>query len=126
MSPTIVLDEDGDFLMATGSPGGNSILAYTLKTLVGVLDWGLTPQQAIDLPNVVARGDTVRIESSRADSSLIEAVRLRGFNVKESSGENSGLSVVVRAPSGAYAGGVDPRREGTIASLPPLEATRPH
>ena len=126
MSPTIVLDEDGEFLMATGSPGGNSILAYTLKTLVGVLDWGLTPQQAIDLPNVVARGDTVRIESSRADSSLIETIRLRGFNVKESSGENSGLSVVVRAPSGAYAGGVDPRREGTIASLPPLEATRPH
>ena len=117
MSPTIVIDEDGDFLMATGSPGGNSILAYTLKTLVGVLDWGLTPQQAIDLPNVVARGDSVRIESSVASPTLVETMRQRGFNVKESLGENSGLSVVVQKPTGDYLGGVDPRREGTIASV---------
>lgn len=119
MSPTIVLDRDGDFLMATGSPGGNSILAYTLKTLVGVLDWGLTPQQAVDLPNVVARGESVRIESSIASPTLVETMRQRGFNVKESAGENSGLSVVVRTPAGDYLGGVDPRREGTIASVKP-------
>jgi len=33
MSPTIVLDNEGEFLLATGSPGGNSIIAYTAKTL---------------------------------------------------------------------------------------------
>jgi len=126
MSPTIVLDGDGDFLMATGSPGGNSILAYTLKTLVGVLDWGLTPQQAVDLPNVVARGDSVRIESSIASPTLVETMRQRGFNVKESSGENSGLSVVVRTPAGGFLGGVDPRREGTIASVKPPRSTGTH
>jgi gamma-glutamyltranspeptidase/glutathione hydrolase len=126
MSPTIVLDRDGDFLMATGSPGGNSILAYTLKTLVGVLDWGLTPQQAVDLPNVVARGESVRIESSIASPTLVETMRQRGFNVKESSGENSGLSVVVRTPTGDYLGGVDPRREGTIASVKPPGSSSTH
>jgi gamma-glutamyltranspeptidase/glutathione hydrolase len=121
MSPTIAMDREGSFLLATGSPGGNSIIAYTAKTLVGMLDWGMTPQDAIDLPNVVARGDTVRIESARADAEFIEAMRAHGFNVRESEGENSGLSVVYRRADGRLVGGVDPRREGTIAEVRPAE-----
>ena len=114
MSPTIVLDEKGNFKMASGSPGGNSIIAYTAKTLVGVLEWGLSPQQAIELPNMVARGDKVRIEKDRASPELIQSLRDYGYEVKESAGENSGLSVVSVDSQGKLVGGVDPRREGTI------------
>lgn len=114
MSPTIVLDKNNEFKMATGSPGGNSIIAYTAKTLVGTLEWGLTAQQAVDLPNLVARGDIVRIEQERADQGLIDGLRAYGFQVKESAGENSGLSVVYRNELGELEGGVDPRREGVI------------
>lgn len=114
MSPTIALDKDGEFLMATGSPGGNSIIAYTAKTLVGVFDWNLSPQQAIELPNIVARKGKVRIEKSRASEELINGLRDVGFNVKESAGENSGLSVILKHPDGTLEGGVDPRREGLI------------
>jgi len=117
MSPTIVLDKDGEFLMATGSPGGNSIIAYTAKTLVGVLDWGLTPQQAVDLPNMVARGDKVRIEKDRASPELIGGLKSFGLNVTESKGENSGLSVIYRQPDGTLLGGVDLRREGVIETV---------
>jgi gamma-glutamyltranspeptidase/glutathione hydrolase len=117
MSPTIVLDEDGEFLMATGSPGGNSIIAYTAKTLVGVLEWGLSPQQAIDLPNMVARKDKVRIEKSRAAPELISGLREHGFDVSESAGENSGFSIVYQHADGRLEGGVDPRREGIIELL---------
>ncbi len=56
MSPTIVLDADHRFVMAVGSPGGLAIPAYVLKTLVGVLDWHLSMQAAIDLPNLIALG----------------------------------------------------------------------
>ena len=114
MSPTIVLDQDGEFLMATGSPGGNSIIAYTAKTLVGVLNWKLSAQEAVNLPNMVARGDKVRIEKDRASPAIIQGLRDYGYTVKESAGENSGLSVVVRLPNGQLQGGVDPRREGVI------------
>lgn len=114
MSPTIALDKDGEFLMATGSPGGNSIIAYTAKTLVGVFDWGLSPQQAVELPNMVARNNKVRIEKSNASEALIAGLKETGFNVQESSGENSGLSVVLKHPDGRLEGGVDPRREGVI------------
>jgi len=114
MSPTIILDEKGDFFMATGSPGGSSIIAYNAKTIVGVLDWGLTPQQAIELPNMVARKGKVRIEKSHASDDLINGLRAFGHNVQESAGENSGLSMVLRHSDGSLEGGVDPRREGTI------------
>ncbi len=119
MSPTIVLDAKGEFVMATGSPGGSSIIAYTAKTLVGVLDWGLSPQEAVNLPNVVARRGKVRVEASRADAALVEGLQNLGFNVKESSGENSGLSVVYRDQAGHLVGAADPRREGTIATVAP-------
>lgn len=114
MSPTIVLDQDGEFLMASGSPGGSSIIAYTAKTLVGVLEWGLTPQQSIELPNLVARSEKVRIEKARASNMLIKAMADYGYSVTESAGENSGLSVVFKDKQGRLLGGVDPRREGVI------------
>ena len=114
MSPTIVLDKNGEFLLSTGSPGGNSIISYTLKTLVALLDWELSPQQAVDLPNIVARGDSIRIEQDRASADLINTLHNYGFNVTESQGENSGLSVIMRMPDGHLEGGADYRREGTI------------
>ena len=119
MSPTIVLDENGEFKMATGSPGGNSIIAYTAKTLLGVLDWGLTPQEAVDLPNMVARGDKVRLEKGRTEAQLFEGLQSLGYEVDQSRGENSGLSVVYKSVSGELIGGVDRRREGVIEVVLP-------
>jgi gamma-glutamyltranspeptidase / glutathione hydrolase len=46
----------GAFVAATGSAGGPAIIAYVLKTLVGTLDWHMSMQAAISLPNLVAHG----------------------------------------------------------------------
>ncbi len=117
MSPTIVLDENRDFVMAVGSPGGRNIISYVAKTVVGIMRWGLSPQEAIDLPNMVAKTQQVRIEKHRADREIIDALRDFGYNVYESEGEISGLSAVVRRPDGTLEGGADPRREGTVGIL---------
>ena len=114
MTPTIVLDDQGEFLMATGSPGGSNIIAYVAKSLIGVLDWGLTPQQAAALPNVVARGKVVRVEANTGSEALISDLESMGFTVDGSRGENSGLSIVLRHKNGTLEGGVDPRREGVV------------
>ena len=52
MAPTLVFDKaTGQLVMSGGSPGGALIIHFTAKTLYGVLNWGLMPQQAINLPN---------------------------------------------------------------------------
>jgi len=117
MSPTIVLDKNNDFVMATGSPGGNNIIAYVAKSLVGVLDWNLSPAEAAALPNIVGRGDKIRAEKDKASSELVEALKNFGHNVDNSRGENSGLSIIYRHPDGRLEGGADPRREGVVGSL---------
>ena len=116
MSPTIVFDAEGNFELATGSPGGSSIIGYVAKSLVGMLDWDLTPQDAVALPNVVARGDTVRIEDGMP-ADVLDGLRELGFTLDANRGENSGLHAVRRLEDGSLIGGADPRREG--AALEP-------
>lgn len=113
MSPTIVLDADGAFHLATGSPGGNSIIAYTVKSLVAMLDWGMDPQSAVALPNVVARGDVVRIEDG-FDPDILAELRARGFEIEGGRGENSGLHVIRVKEDGELEGAADPRRDGIV------------
>jgi len=117
MSPTLVFDPAGDLFMVTGSPGGNSIVAYVSKTLVGVLEWGKSAQEAIDLPNIIARGDTVGVEIDRPGGmEAADALRELGYNVEEREGENSGLHVIIVREDGLE-GGADPRREGIAKAL---------
>lgn len=113
MSPVIVFDAAGDFVLATGSPGGTSIIAYVSKTLVGMLDWGLTPEEAIELPNVVARGNVVRVEDS-FPANIADALRAMGFTLDANRTENSGLHIIRRLDDGTLIGGADPRREGVV------------
>lgn len=132
MAPHIVFAPDGEVLFTTGSPGGNSIIAYTAKTIVAMIDWGLSPQEAIELPNVIARNGTIRLEAQnlkKADSdeldrgagakefgmdeATVSALEALGHKVRRSGGEISGLHIIYRQDDGTLIGGADPRREGT-------------
>jgi gamma-glutamyltranspeptidase / glutathione hydrolase len=117
MTPTLVFDADGEVFMVTGSPGGNSIPAYTTKTILGVIDLGLSAEAAVALPNVVARGLPVRIEQDRAAPELVDALEAKGYVVDASAGENSGLHPIVVRPDGLD-GAADPRREGVASRVP--------
>ncbi len=117
MSPTMVFDEYGDILMVTGSPGGNSIPAYVSKSIVAVLDWNLSAQEAVDFPNIVARGETVRVEIGvPPGQEIADDLAARGYRVQEREGENSGLHVIVVRPD-KLDGAADKRREGTVRTI---------
>lgn len=118
MSPTLVF-RDGAFELAVGSPGGNAIIAYVSKALVGMLDWNLAPQQAVELPNVIARRAVVA-ETTRADPGLLQALAAMGheFRAERGAGEGSGLHAVRVMADGRLAGAADPRREGKVAAVP--------
>ena len=112
MTPVIVL-KDGRFFAAVGSPGGAAILAYNLKALVGVLDWRLSMQQAVALPNLIASGDRFNAEADKLGPEVVKGLADRDMNVSAGRGENSGLHGIM-ARGGALEGGADPRREGVV------------
>jgi gamma-glutamyltranspeptidase / glutathione hydrolase len=119
MSPTIVLDARNELFMVTGSPGGNSIPAYTAKTLIGIVDWQMSVKEAIDFPNIIARGQTVRVEVGReSGQAMSTALTEYGYQVQESQGENSGLHVILVGENGLE-GAADPRRLGSVMSTAP-------
>ena len=122
MAPVIVLDHDGNFVAALGSPGGSAITEYNAKALVGLLAWRLTIKQAIELPNLIARGDTYTGELAKFTPEVLAGLRERGMLLKAGRAENSGLQGIVRLPDGTYEGAADSRREGVARMLPPRPA----
>ncbi|MDF2640057.1 MAG: gamma-glutamyltransferase [Novosphingobium lindaniclasticum] len=114
MAPAIVLTPQRKFVAAAGSPGGSAIQAYNLKVLVALLDWKMTPQDAVALPNLVAKGDTYSADAF--PQPILEALAARNMPLSTSKGEESGLQAVIATPKG-YVGGADPRREGVARGL---------
>ena len=115
MAPHIVFDKGGQFSFATGSPGGSSIIAYTAKTMVAMIDWGMTPQEAVNLANIISRNGSVRLEENRLDENLIVGLETMGHKVRRSKGEISGIHIIRKNGDGTYTGAADPRREGIVA-----------
>jgi gamma-glutamyltranspeptidase / glutathione hydrolase len=118
MSPVIVLDHDGQFVAALGSPGGSAILDYNAKALVALLAWKMSVKAAIELPNLIARGDDYAGELDRFAPGVLAGLRERGIEVKSGRAENSGFHAVVRHSDGTYEGAADSRREGVVKVLP--------
>ncbi len=112
MSPVVVIGRDGRLLAALGSPGGSAILGYNAKALVGLLAWGLPLQEAIDLPNLLARGKDYFGEVNKFPPEVLAGLAARGIEVKSGRGEESGLHGVVVLEDGSNAGAADTRREG--------------
>jgi gamma-glutamyltranspeptidase/glutathione hydrolase len=138
MAPTLVFDRSGSgqsgsrgpLYAAAGSPGGAVIVQFVVKTLVGMIDWGLDPQQAVSAvdfgaansPNTNVGGEHPAIDvSDNGDHDpLVVGLRKLGHQVNLAE-QFSGLSAIVRDGAGGHSGigagwvgGADPRREGLV------------
>ena len=112
MAPMVVTKE-GRLFMLAGSPGGSAIINFVAKTLIGVLDWRLDVQQAINLPNIGSRNRETELERGTSAEFLQQDLRQRGHRVTIQS-MPSGLHAIVLDKDG-LTGGADPRREGQAA-----------
>lgn len=110
MAPTIVLDDANKPMLALGAPGGPRIIDYVAETLVGVLDWGLDIQTAINLPHVANRNGATELEQGTALIKLKPALEALGHSVAITE-MTSGLTGI-QFSEGRLVGGADPRREG--------------
>lgn len=122
MAPTIVFkgSQPGDVYVATGSPGGGTIIQFVVKTLVGILDWNLDAQQATSLVNFGATNSAItNVDGSNTAldlTELVTALQDKGHVVNKAA-QSSGVSTIMQIALNnqkKYAGGVDPRREGLV------------
>ena len=122
MAPTLVFkgNQPGDFVMATGSPGGGNIIQYVTKTVVGALDWGLDAQQATSLVVFGATNSPVtNVDGSNTAldlTGLIADLKAKGHQVSNSA-QSSGVATIMRVTKNGkpmLQGGADPRREGIV------------
>lgn len=110
MSPTFVLNKDRTLELAVGSAGGQRIIGDTLQALIGMLDWGLSPQAALDLPRVINTNGITELEDKGDLPAQAERLRALGHEVQVRRHEG-GLTAIRREGDG-WGGGADPRRDG--------------
>ncbi len=127
MAPTLIFEHSTpgaprNLYAVAGSPGGGTIIQFVVKTVVGMLDWGLDPQQAVSMvdfgadnsPETNVGGEHPVIDTSDDGNHdpLVQGLRELGHKV-DLADQSSGLSAIVRTPPG-WTGGADPRREGAV------------
>ncbi|OBK70381.1 gamma-glutamyltransferase [Mycobacterium sp. 1274761.0] len=122
MAPTLIFERSGTGrgpLVATlGSPGGGVIIQFVVKTIVGLVDWGIDPQQAVGMVDFgAANSPKTNVGGEHPDikgdhDPLVQGLRDLGHQV-DLAEQSSGLSALVRDARG-WTGGADPRREGFV------------
>ena len=119
-SPIIVL-KDGQFVLALGTPGGETIGQTQFQALLNVLDFGMSIQEAVAAPrtalvadpNFYKAGSLVKIQvEERIAKSEIDKLLQLGHQIEPVSGYELGSmqGILVDLEKGTMAAGADPRR----------------
>jgi len=119
MAPTIVYGPDGKVVLAVGSAGGKRIIMHVAKTLVGVLDWGLSAEEAIALPNLFFGQSGVLIEGNDAGKAIAAQMKPFGYDFNPTD-LGSKLNAAQRVGD-VWHGAADPRGPGSssVDDAPP-------
>lgn len=121
LTPTLVL-RDGELYMAMSTPGGDNQDQALLQVLLNIIDFGMTPQEAVEAPRFQSEhfyssfgfhefnAGRLNVEK-RVPAEAVEALKGKGHLV-EVRGEwsNSSAPTVILVNGGALHGGADPRR----------------
>ena len=112
MTPTIVL-KDGKLFLLLGSPGGPTIITTVVNILMGVVDFGLDIQEAVDAPRFHHQWlpDEIRAED-RISPDTLAILRARGHQFKMEHLWGDGQCIEVNPKTGERLGASDGRRNG--------------
>src|SRR5947209_7313186 len=113
MAPTIVL-KDGKLIMVLGSPGGPRIISTVANILMGVVDYGLDIQQAVNAPRFHHQWqpDEIDIEKTGISPDTIKLLQARGHKVKDQGYWSDGECIAVDLKTGELLGAPDGRNGG--------------
>jgi len=84
MAPTLV-EKDGRAFLALGSPGGSRIITTVLETILDIVDYGMTPQQAVEAPRFHYQGlpDEISYERLGLTQETVAALTGMGYKLVE-------------------------------------------
>jgi gamma-glutamyltranspeptidase / glutathione hydrolase len=113
MAPTIVT-KDGKLMMVLGSPGGPRIITTVANILMGVIDYGLDIQQAVNAPRFHHQWepDEIYIEKVGISADTIKLLQARGHKIHEEGYWSDGECIAVDPKSGELLGAADGRNGG--------------
>jgi len=108
MTPTIVLDSDGEPYLVTGSPGGSRIITAVLQIILNVIDFGLDVREATDAVRIHHQWmpDELRVEKGLKPET-VNALRAMGHTVVEGGG--IGVTQTIMHRHGRLYGAADMR-----------------
>ncbi len=117
MTPTIVA-KDGELVMATGSPGGRTIINTVLQTIVNVVDHQMNAQEAVDAGRFHHQWfpDRIQYEEQRFSPDTLQLLKGYKYTLKEIDRQGSAHIIVVDRKRNVLEGGVDHRRPDTAAA----------
>ncbi|GFE82970.1 gamma-glutamyltransferase [Steroidobacter agaridevorans] len=111
MTPTIVL-KDGKLWLVLGSPGGPTIITTVANILIGVADFGLDIQQAVNAPRFHHQWlpDRIIMERNRFSPDTVKLLEARGHTVSFGLG-GDGECIQIDLATGQRLGASDGRNE---------------
>ena len=114
MTPSI-LEKDGKLFMVVGTPGGSTIITSVFQTILNVIDFNMTMQEAVTAPRFHHQWlpDQVDYEPKAISTNVREALQQKGYNLKERKPYGRVDGILVN-PDKTYQGGADPRGDDTI------------
>ncbi|MFD2201113.1 gamma-glutamyltransferase [Shivajiella indica] len=111
MTPTIV-EKDGELLMVVGTPGGSTIITSVLQTILNVVEFGMTMQQAVNAPRFHHQWmpDYINFEPEGFDKATLEALKQKSYIINEGYTPILGkVDAILVLPDGKLEGGADRR-----------------
>jgi len=120
MTPAI-LAKDGQLFMVSGTLGGRTIINTVLETIVGVVDFGMNAQEAIDAPRFHHQWlpDKIQYEKYGLSPDTIAALQQRGHKLESGSAQGVAQVIVYNAKENVLEGGSDRRAaDGGAVGVP--------
>jgi gamma-glutamyltranspeptidase/glutathione hydrolase len=112
MTPSIVLDPDGELFMVVGTPGGPRIITMVYHVISNVINHGMSLPDAVAAPRIHHQGlpDSLRVERNGFTPATIAALERMGHGVAVK-GYSGDVEAIIRTPTG-WQGVSDPRLGG--------------